>query len=116
MGRALSLIAIPLPLAQFSLAQTQLIASNPQSGSVIHRNSVVFWLRFNRRIENQQCSLFSLQTPAGQNRNLTLQAQTVSDQVQAFGSDLGQGSYVLNWQILTPGKPAMRGSVNFSVR
>ena len=115
MGRALSLVAIPLLLAQFGLAQTQLVASNPQAGSVIHHNSIQVWLRFNKRIENGQCSL-SLHTPEGGNRNLTLQAQIASDQVQALGTGLGQGSYVLNWQVETPGKPATRGTVNFSVR
>jgi methionine-rich copper-binding protein CopC len=113
-GRALSLVAIPLLLAQLGLAQTQLIASNPQAGSVIHRNSIMFLLRFNKRVENAQCSL-SLQTPAGENRTLTLQAQIASDQIQASGTDLGQGSYVLNWQVETPGKPTTRGAVNFSV-
>ena len=115
MGRALSLIAIPLLLAQFGLAQTQLVASNPQAGSVVHRNSIMFWLRFNKRIENAQCSL-SLVTPAGENRTLMLQAQTASDQIQASGTDLRQGSYALNWQVETPGNPVTSGAVNFSVR
>ena len=102
-------------VAQLGLAQTQLIASNPQAGSVVHHNSVMFWLRFNKRIENAQCNL-SLVTPAGENRALMLQAQNASDQIQASGTDLRQGSYVLNWQVETPGNPTTRGAVNFSVR
>ncbi|MGC2403478.1 MAG: copper resistance protein CopC [Acidobacteriaceae bacterium] len=114
MNSALSLVAILLLLVQPGLAQTQLVASNPPAGGVIRLNSITFWLRFNKRIENAQCSL-TLQTPA-ENRSLALQAQIASDQVQAFATNLGKGSYSLNWQVETPGKPATSGAVAFSVR
>lgn len=114
-SRALSLVAVFLMLVQPGLAQTQLVASNPPAGGVIRHNSSTFWLRFNRRIENAQCSL-RLQTPAGENRSLAPQAQIASDQIQALGTNLGKGSYVLNWQIEIPGEPATGGAVNFSVR
>src|SRR5271155_1281275 len=45
----LSLVVISLLLAQSALAQTQLVASNPQMGAVIRRHDITLWLRFNKR-------------------------------------------------------------------
>jgi methionine-rich copper-binding protein CopC len=109
------LVVISLLLAQSALAATQLVASNPQTGAIVSRHNISFWLRFNKRIENPQCSL-SLQMPTGEYRTLQLQAQAASDQIEASGTDLRSGSYVLNWQIQTPGDPVTRGTVSFSVR
>jgi methionine-rich copper-binding protein CopC len=111
----LSFVAITLLLARFGLAQTQLVASDPQMGAVIRRHSIVFSLRFNHRVEASQCSL-SLRMPTAEQRALSLQAQTASDRIEAPGINLGSGSYVLSWQIKTPGAPATVGTVNFSVR
>jgi methionine-rich copper-binding protein CopC len=110
-----SLLVIALLLAQSALAATQLIASNPQTGAIVSRHSISFWLRFNKRIENAQCFV-SLQMPTGEYRTLQLQAQTSSDQIEASGTDLRSGSYALNWQVETPGDPVTSGTVSFSVR
>ena len=108
-------VVIALLLGQSALAATQLVASNPQTGAIVSRHNISFWLRFNKRVENAQCSV-SLQMPTGEHRTLPLQAQTASDQIEASGTDLRSGSYVLNWQILTPEEPATSGTVSFSVR
>jgi methionine-rich copper-binding protein CopC len=110
-----SLVVIALLLVQPALAATQLLASNPQTGAIVSRHNISFWLRFNKRIENAQCSV-SLQMPTGEYRTLPLQAQTASDQIEASGTDLRSGSYALNWQIQTAGDPVTRGTVTFSVR
>ena len=110
----LSLVVISLLLAQSALAQIELVASNPQTGAVLHRHDIMFSLRFNKRIDNNQCSV-SLTMPNGEQRALSLQTQTTSDEVEASGVNLGTGSYVLNWQIKS-GDPVMTGTVSFSVR
>src|SRR5271163_4196181 len=91
-----SLVVIALLLGQSALAATQLVASNPRTGTVVSGHDISFSLRFNKRIENAQCSL-SLQLPTGEFRTLQLQAQTSSDQIEASGTNLRSGSYVLNW-------------------
>jgi methionine-rich copper-binding protein CopC len=103
-----------LLLAQSALAQIELVASNPQTGAVLRRHDIRFSLRFNKRIDNTQCSV-SLKMPSGEQRVLSLQAQTASDEIEASGANLGSGSYVLNWQINPPGDPVLRGTVSFSV-
>jgi methionine-rich copper-binding protein CopC len=112
---SLSLVFISLLLAQPALAQIELVASNPQTGAVVHRHDIMFSLRFNKRIDNTQCSV-SLKAPNGEQRALLLQLQTTSDEVEASGINLGTGSYVLNWQIKSPGNAVMTGTVTFSVR
>jgi methionine-rich copper-binding protein CopC len=111
----LSLVFISLLLGQPALAQIELVASNPQTGAVLHRHDIMFSLRFNKRIDKTQCSV-SLKTPNGEQRALSLQMQTTSDEVEASGINLGTGSYVLNWQIKSPGDSVMTGTVTFSVR
>jgi methionine-rich copper-binding protein CopC len=111
----LTSVIMALLLGHSALAATQLLASNPQTGAVVSRHDISFWLRFNKRIENAECSV-SLQMPTGEYRTLQLQAQTASDQIEAFGTDLRAGSYALTWQIQIPEEPVTRGTVNFSVR
>jgi methionine-rich copper-binding protein CopC len=111
----LSLVLVFPLLAQSALAQIGLVASNPQMGAVIRRHDIMFSLRFNKRIGNTQCSI-SLKMPNGEQRALSLQAQTASDEIEASGINLGIGPYVLSWQIKTPGDPVMTGTVSFSVR
>jgi methionine-rich copper-binding protein CopC len=111
----LSLVLVSLLLPQSALAQIELVASNPQMAAVIRRHDIMFSLRFNKRIDNTQCSI-SLRMPNGEQRELSLQAQTASDEVEASRINLGSGSYVLNWQTKTPGDPVMTGTVSFTVR
>jgi methionine-rich copper-binding protein CopC len=72
-------------------------------------------LRFNRRIENAQCSL-SLQMPTLETRTLPLKPQIASDEIEASGTGLKPGPYVLDWQITQPEGPAASGTVSFTVR
>jgi methionine-rich copper-binding protein CopC len=111
----LSLVLVSLLLAQSALAQIELVASNPQMGAVLRRRDIMFSLRFNKRVDNTECTV-SLKMPNGEQRTLSLQAQTASDEIEASGANLGSGSYVLNWQINPPGDPVMTGTVSFSVR
>jgi methionine-rich copper-binding protein CopC len=110
-----SLVLAFLLVAQAALAQIQLVASNPQMGAVIHRHDTMFLLRFNKRVDNTQC-VVSLQTPTGEQRALSLQGQTASDQIESSGTSLASGSYLLNWRIKTTGGTMMSGTVSFSVR
>ena len=110
-----SLVLFSLLLAQSALAQIELVASNPQTGAVLHRHDIMFSLRFNKHIDNTQCTV-SLKMPGGEQRALSLQAQTASDEIEASGTNLGSGSYVLTWQIKPPGDPVLSGTVSFGVR
>ena len=99
-------------------AHSTLVASNPQSGTVISQLPQQVWLKFNEKLlvlGNKQVNRISLVGPKGEylKNPITVAGEKISARLN-LKSDVG--SYKFIWRVVSEDGHVVSGSFKFTVR
>jgi hypothetical protein len=88
--------------------------AQPAANSKIAGPDVPITLKYNVRID-AKLSKLQLLNPDNSTRDLTIEAQTSPDTLNAKATGLKPGAYRIRWQVLAPDGHITRGEIPFTV-
>ncbi len=95
-------------------AHSSLVEASPQEGATVSGDAIAIRLRFDSRID-PRFSALTLYRPDGGQAALTLQAGSPPAVLEAAGTGLGEGRYLLRWRVLGVDGHASQGQIHFNV-
>jgi copper resistance protein C len=88
--------------------------SRPTANSTVAGPDVPIMLKYNVRVD-AKLSKVQLLNPDNSTRDLTLDAQSSPDALNAKATGLKPGAYRIRWQVLAPDGHITRGEIPFTV-
>lgn len=108
----LLVLAASLLLLSGALAHAGLVASDPTDGSVLAAAPEALTLRFTEPVTPL---VFTLVSPSGERRDLDGALATDQQVTQALPAELGRGTHLLSWRVVSADGHPVSGSLVFSV-